>query len=122
MGCGHRPHPAPGNYTRLNKGLEAKLAMAEESNSDNNTLPEEALFAAVGNMSVPLLTDFALGSSMGTGPRTLDEVLCTPCTKEWQNAYNYEIGQLMKLGTWDLVQLPAGKTLIPPGIQREAWC
>ena len=87
--------------------------MAEESDGDNNSLPEEALFAAVGNMSVPLLTDFALGSSMGTEPKTLDKALLTPHAKEWQNAYDYEIGQLMKLGTWDLVQLPAGKTPIP---------
>ena len=65
------------------------------------------------SMSVLLLTDFTLGSSMGTKQRTLDKALCTPHTKEWQNAYNYEIGQLMKLGTWDLVQLLAGKTLIP---------
>ena len=113
IGCGHRPHPAPGHYARLNKGLETKLAMAEESNGYNNTLPEEALFAVVGNMSVLLLTDFALGSSMGTETRILDEVLHTPHTKEWRNAYNYKIGQLTKLGTWDLVQLPAGKTLIP---------
>ena len=113
MGCGHRPHPAPGHYVRLNKGLEAKLATAEEPNGDDNTLPEGALFAAIGNMSVLLLTDFTLGSSMGTKLRTLDKALHTPCTKEWQNAYNYEIGQLTKLGTWDLVQLLAGKTLIP---------
>ena len=113
MGHEHRPWPAPGHYARLNKGLEAKLATAEESNGDNNTLPEEALFAAIGNMSVPLLTDFTLGSSMGTEPRMLDKVLHTPHAKEWQSVYNYEIGQLMKLGTWDLVQLPAGKTLIP---------
>ena len=113
MGHGHRPCPAPGHYARLNKGLEAKLEMAEESNGVNNTLPEEALFAAIGDMSVLLLTDFALGSSMGTEPKMLDEALRTPHAKEWQNAYDYEIGQLMKLGTWDLVQLPAGKTPIP---------
>ena len=113
MGCGHRPHPAPGHYARLNKGLEAKLAMAEESDGDNNTLPEEALFAAIGDMSVLLLADFTLGSLMGTEPKTLDEVLHTPHIKEWQNAYDYEIDQLTKLSTWDLVQLPAGKMPIP---------
>ena len=113
MGRGHRPHPAPGHYARLNKGLEAKLATAEESDGDDNTFPEEALFAAVGDMHVPLLADSALGSLMGTELKMLDEALRTPCTKEWQNAYDYEIGQLTKLGTWDLVQLPAGKTPIP---------
>ena len=50
-------------------------------------------------MSVPLLADFTLGSSMGTEPRMLDKTLHTPHAKEWQNAYDYEIGQLTKLGT-----------------------
>ena len=113
MGHGHRPHPAPGHYVRLNKGLEAKFAMAEESDDDNNTLHEEALFAAIGDMSVLLLMDFALGSLMGTELKMLDKALCTPCAKEWQNAYKYEIGQLTKLGTWNLVLLLAGKMPIP---------
>ena len=51
MGHGHRPHPAPGHYVRLNKGSEAKLAVAEESDSDNNTLPEEALFVLQFNFN-----------------------------------------------------------------------
>ena len=106
-------HHAPGHYARLNKGLEAKLATVEKSDDEDNALPEEAMFAAVGNMSVPLLADFALGSLMGTEPKTLDEALCTPHAKEWQAAYNYKINQLTKLSTWDLVHLPAGKTLIP---------
>ena len=71
------------------------------------------MFAAIGDTSVLLLEDFALGSSMGTELRTLDKVLCTPHAKEWQDVYDYKIGQLTKLGTWDLVQLLAGKTPIP---------
>ena len=60
-------------------------------------------------MSVLLLTDFALGSLMGTDLRMLDEALCTPCTKEWQDAYDYKIGQLTKLGTWDLYSPVTGR-------------
>ena len=71
------------------------------------------MFAAIGDTSVLLLEDFALGSSMGTELRTLDKVLCTLHAKEWQDVYDYKIGQLTKLGTWDLVQLLAGKTPIP---------
>ena len=112
MSCGHRPYHAPGHYARLNKGLEAKLAMVEESDGEDNTIPEEAMFAAVGNISVPLLTDFSLGSLMGTELKTLDKVLCIPHTKEWQAAYDYKMGQLTKLSAWDLVHLLAGKTLI----------
>ena len=96
----------------INKGLDAKLAAVEESDGEDNSLPEEAMFAAVGDMSVPLLTDFALRSSMGAKLKTLDKVLCTPRAKEWQAAYDYEITQLEKLGTWDIVRLPPGKTPI----------
>ena len=113
MGHAHRPHHVPGHYARLNKGLKARLATVEESDDEDNTLPEEAMFAAVGNMSVPLLADYALGSSMGTEPKMLDKALHTSHAKEWQAVYDYEINQLTKLGTWDLVHLPAGKTPIP---------
>ena len=113
MGCGHRAHHPPGHYAKLNKGLDAKLATVEEFNGKDNSLPEEAMFAAVGDMSVQLLTDFALGSLMGAELKTLDEVLCTPHAKQWQAAYDYEITQLEKLGTWDIVRLPPGKPPIP---------
>ena len=89
MGCGHRPHHAPGHYARLNKGIEARLTTVEESNDEDNTLPEEAMFAAVSNMSVPLLSDFALGSSMGTEPKTLDEV---PMTMRSISSQNLALG------------------------------
>ena len=113
MGHCHRVHHPPGHYAKLNKGLDVKLAAVEESDGEDNSLPEEAMFAAVGDMSVPLLADFALRSLMGAKPKMLDEVLCTPCTKEWQAAYDYEITQLEKLSTWDIVRLPPGKTPIP---------
>ena len=97
----------------LNKGLDAKLTTVEESDGEDNTLPEEAMFAAVGDMSVPLPADFALGSLMGAELKMLDKALRTPHAKQWQAAYNYEIAQLEKLGTWDIVRLPPGKTPIP---------
>ena len=68
------------------------------------------MFAAVGDMSVQLLTDFALGSLMGAELKMLDEALRTPHAKQCQAAYDYEIAQLEKLGTWDIVRLPPGKT------------
>jgi hypothetical protein len=36
-----------------------------------------------------------------------------PNAKEWQEALDYEIGQLEKLGTWVVENLPAGHTAIP---------
>ena len=113
MGRSHRVHHPPGHYAKLNKGLDAKLTTVEESDGENNTLPEEAMFAAVGNMSVLLPTGFTLGSLMGAEPKMLYKALCTPHAKQWQAAYDYEIAQLEKLSTWDIVKLPPGKTPIP---------
>ena len=57
--------------------------------------------------------DFALIGCMGTEPRSFDEALHGPNAKEWQAAFNYEISQLEKLGTWIIKDLPAGHTAIP---------
>ena len=46
-------------------------------------------------------------------PKTLDEALRCPDTKHWQEALEYKIGQLEKLETWDIVDLPQGHTAIP---------
>jgi len=50
---------------------------------------------------------------MGTEPRSFDEALRGPNAKEWQAAFDYEISQLEKLGTWVIEDLPAGHTAIP---------
>ena len=103
MDYGHKVCHMSGHYTRLNKGLEANLATAEESDRKTNDVPEEALFAVDGNVCAPLPADFSLGSLMGTEPKMLDKALCTPHTKEWQAMYDYEISQLVKLSTWDII-------------------
>ena len=36
-----------------------------------------------------------------------------PDAKHWQEALEYEINQLEKLGTWEVVSLPPGHTAIP---------
>ena len=74
--------------------------MVEESDGEVENAPEEALFAVDGDVYVPPLADFALGSSLGNEPKMLDKALCTPHAKQWQAAYNYEITQLEKLSTW----------------------
>ena len=112
-GRGHKFHCVPGYYARLNKGLDAYLASIEESNGEVENTPEEALFEVDGDLYVPPLADYAPGISLGSELKMLDKVLCTPHTKQWQTAYNYEIAQLKKLSTWELVRLLPGKTPIP---------
>ena len=112
-GCGHRVHCTPGYYARLNKGLDANLVSIEESDGEVENAPEEALFAVDGDLYAPHLADYALGTLLRSELKMLDEALCTPHAKQRQTAYNYEIAQLKKLGTWELVRLPPGKTPIP---------
>jgi len=57
--------------------------------------------------------DFALVAPLNSEPRSLDEVLRGPDAKQWQEALDYEIGQLKKLGTWTIEDLPKGHTPIP---------
>ena len=99
----------PGHYTRLNKGLETNFAADEESDEEVENASEEALLAADGDAYVPLLTDYALGTLLGNEPKMLDEALHTPNAKQWQAVYDYEITQLEKLSTRELVKLPPGK-------------
>ena len=102
-----------GYYARLNKGLDANLESVEESDGEVQNAPEEALFAVDGDLYVPPLADYALGISLGSEPKMLDEALHTPNAKQWQTVYNYEIAQLKKLSNWELVRLLPGKTPIP---------
>jgi len=44
---------------------------------------------------------------------TLKEALNGPDVPEWQEAINYEIGQLEKLGAWKLVDPPRAANIIP---------
>jgi len=60
-----------------------------------------------------IITEYALASSMGREPRSLEEALRGPNAKQWADANEYEIGQLEKNRTWDVVILPAGKKPIP---------
>jgi hypothetical protein len=57
--------------------------------------------------------DIALVSYSSRDPRTLDKALQGPNAKNWQEALEYGICQLEKLGTWEVVDLPQGQTTIP---------
>ena len=57
--------------------------------------------------------DFALVGGLNSEPKSLDEELHGLNAKEWQATLDYEIGQLEKLKTWVIEDLPAGHTAIP---------
>ena len=73
-----------------------------------NNIPEDE-----EDWEVELPPDFALIGTLGTEPRSLDNALSGPHTKEWQTVLDYEIGQLEKLGTWVIEDLPKGHNTIP---------
>ena len=99
--------------------LEAHLAgqFVEEENDEEKYIPIEDPEDAE-DFEIPpefdLVATFkALGSSMGNEPRTLDEAFNGPKAAEWKKAYNYELGQLESMGTWEIVDLPEGEKAIP---------
>ena len=73
-----------------------------------NDIPEDE-----DDWEAELPPDFALIGALGTEPRSLDDALSRPHAKEWQTALDYEIGQLKKLGTWVIEDLPEGHNAIP---------
>jgi hypothetical protein len=79
----------------MHNGTQASVATA---------FPEA--FACVLNTQVdrwehkPLLT---LAGSMGTEPASIDEALKGPNADAWKQALEFEINQLQKLYTWDIV-------------------
>ena len=96
----HALPPLEANIAGINlndDNLDIKIELPEDEESWSADLPP----------------DFALLGSMGTKPRSIDEVLCGPNAKEWQAALDYEISQLEKLGTWVIEDLPKGHTAIP---------
>ena len=60
--------------------------------------------------------------ALGTEPKSLDDMLSGPNVKEWQTALNYEIGQLQKLGTWVIEDLPKGHMAIPCSMVLKEKC
>ena len=79
----------------MNKGLVAALVHEHE--------PEEQL----------LTLDFAPIGPLNSKPTLLDKALRGLYADKWQNALDYEINQLEKLGTWVVEDLAKGQITIP---------
>ena len=59
---------------------------------------------------------YALASALETSPATFRQALKGPNAQEWQNAWDDELSQLIRLGTWKIVPRPKDKPVIPHGI------
>jgi hypothetical protein len=87
-----RVRPATGYYCALHKGEGATSASIEEIGEENQTH-----WAAAAAKAEP----------------TLKEALNRPDGAEWQTVIDYEIGQLEKLGIWQIVDPPPHTNIIP---------
>jgi hypothetical protein len=111
---GRRARLPPGAYKKLNDGknpLTANIATVEDT--DEEVEPNQFTFDDNDELPDLPFDSFALHTSMGSEPKTLDEALASPNAKEWQAAYDYEINQLLKMGVFAAENLPEGETALP---------
>jgi hypothetical protein len=59
---------------------------------------------------------------MGKEPASIDEALKGPNANAWKKALEYEINQLQKLRTWDIVDKPSNKPVIPCSVVLKEKC
>ena len=94
----------------MHAGVTAEIThdeVLDDENSVTNLLDDhEQTF-------VDLPPDFALIGGLNSEPTSIDEALRGPDARKWQEALDYEINQLEKMGTWVVETLPAGHTAIP---------
>jgi hypothetical protein len=89
-----RVRPAAGYYRALHHGEKASVAV-ETGESQELTNPIHWALAAA------------------EPEPTLKEALSGPDAEEWQEAVDYEIGQLERLGAWEIVDAPPRVNVIP---------
>ena len=112
-GRGKRVPPKPkGMYKKMHDGLVAAAAHTESLDDEDLAigLPEDE------DSYINLPPDFALVGGMDSEPASIDEALRGPDAQKWREALDYEIGQLEKMNTWTVEDLPPGYTAIPCGV------
>jgi hypothetical protein len=94
------PRLAPGYYAQLQKGQTVTVTTSSlKKASELDLLDEEA--------------HIHLALAVAEPESILQQALNGPDGPEWQEALDYEISQLEKLGTWEIVDLPCSVNLIP---------
>jgi len=96
--------PPVGYYRALSEGEKASIACTNLSDELEEDRTDEAL-----------LTNHPTHWALATAEPEpmLKEALSGPDAAEWQEAIDYEISQLEKLGTWKIADLPKGANVIP---------
>ena len=110
-GRGQRVPPKPqGTYKKMHFGLAAAITQDQPLDEEESIVvppdDDEQAFA-------DLPPDFALIGGLNSEPANIDEALRGPDAQKWQEALDYEINQLEKMGTWVVEDLPAGHAAIP---------
>ena len=108
---GQHKCPEPGAYKAMNDSLVATIAKEVDLQDTDNS----SEYSQNDESDYLLLPDFAFVGNLCSEPKMLDEALQGSDAKEWQTALDYEIGQLEKLGTWVVEELPKGQSAIPCG-------
>lgn len=100
-----RVRPPPGYYAALNEGEVAALAITadEHQQSDLENVHRDEVLTGWEETAM----------AAAVAEPTLAQALRGPDALEWQEALDYEISQLEKLGTWEVLDLPPGTNLIP---------
>jgi hypothetical protein len=93
-------HHAPGYYAKLQKGEAASITIESLLEASELNLLDE-----VAHIEHTLAT--------AEPEPTLTQALNSPDAVEWQEVIEYEIGQLEKLETWEIVNAPRGANVIP---------
>jgi Reverse transcriptase (RNA-dependent DNA polymerase) len=119
-GPGHRTKHQKGHYKAMNEDMVAAIAafveedpdkLEDETKNNNEADLLENLDDDLDDF-YELPPDIALAGHYDTDPKTINKALRGPNTREWQDVLEYEISQLEKLGTWEVVDLPKGEIAI----------
>ncbi|KAG2750195.1 hypothetical protein P692DRAFT_20687460, partial [Suillus brevipes Sb2] len=90
--------PPPGYYAALNEGEVVALALTADEHlaSDLANVHQDKVLTGWEETAM----------AAAVAEPTLAQALRGPDAQEWQEALDYEISQLEKLGTWELADLP----------------
>ena len=113
LSCSQRTRHQKGHYKTLNKGLVAAITAFVEEVDDDIEIQLAKHPEQQSEDFYKLPPNIVLIRYSATDPKMLDEALQGSNAKKWQEALEYEINQLKKLGTRVVQDLPQGHMPIP---------